>query len=321
MKVCECPTNHAFDDFGGVSQYQGIRMNSVERHRLLHRLLLSATGLALALGAFWFLWTVLLWHRLHPHLPWRDLFVILDHWLPLLEGGDLSSYWQFLIEPHYAAHRIALPRLIVVMDMTFFHGQNHLLHAGAWLGMFGCLGIYFGMARGYFQNDRIGYFFCLGVVTTLFFAPAHLWNLINAINATWHISFAFAFAAFFILLRSPGQPRLVEWSLAYGCATLAAFTTFTGVIVWLLLHRRTFFGWRNCDGMDDWQPRGGKQYQRSGDCGDSGKYARSHTTQSHEIAVLAIVFHAANAIFITSRSVVLFSRLSLVSLLSVGGPG
>ncbi|MEH6592414.1 MAG: hypothetical protein V7746_19265 [Halioglobus sp.] len=210
-------------------------MKSVVPQRLLHCLLLSVTGLALVLGAFWCLWTLTLWYRLHPHLPWRDLFVILDDLLPLLQGKAHWQDWRVLIEPHYAAHRIAIPRLLVAFDVSFFSGQNHTLYSGAWIGLFTCLVIYMAMAKDYFRDDTLAWFFCLGIVSTVFFAPAHLWNLINAINASWHITFACAFASFFVLLRRPGKPGVLAWTLAYCLATVAAFTTFAGVILWLML--------------------------------------------------------------------------------------
>lgn len=210
-------------------------MNIAVPNRPLNPVVVALTGGALMAAAFWMIWTLLLWYRLHPHLPWRDLFVILDNILPLLRGETSWTEWQILTEPHYASHRIAIPRLLVALDLRFFHGQSHVLYTGAWLGIVACLGITMGMARGYFRQDRMSWYFCLGIVGILFFAPAHLWNLINAINASWHISFACAFISFFILLRGPGTPGPTAWALAYGFATIAAFTTFVGVIVWLLL--------------------------------------------------------------------------------------
>lgn len=204
-------------------------------NRPLYPLVALLTGVALAMAAFWFVWTLLLWYRLHPHLPVRDLFVILNDILPLLGSETDWTGWKVLIEPHYAAHRIAIPRLLVALDLSFFRGQNHVLYASAWLGIFTCIGIYMGMARDYFRQNRTSWLFCLGMVSILFFAPAHLWNLINAINASWHITFACAFIAFAVLLRAPGNPNPGAWATAYGFATIAAFTTFAGVIVWLLL--------------------------------------------------------------------------------------
>ncbi|MEH6582663.1 MAG: hypothetical protein V7754_12060 [Halioglobus sp.] len=210
-------------------------MKTLVPNRPLYPLLALLTALALALGLFWCLWTLALWYRLHPHLPWRDLFLVLDDLLPLLQGEASWQDWRALIEPHYAAHRIAVPRLLVAIDVSFFSGQNHTLYSSAWAGLLACLTLYMTMAKDYFRGDTLSWLFCLGIVSTVFFAPAHLWNLINAINASWHITFACAFAAFFVLLKQPGKPGFLAWTVAYSFATIAAFTTFAGVILWLLL--------------------------------------------------------------------------------------
>jgi hypothetical protein len=189
-------------------------------------------ALALILGAFWFIWTLLLWYKLHPHLPWRDMFVILDG---LSKQPNFLTDWQALIEPHYAAHRIAVPRLLVALDLRLLDGQSHALYASAWIGLLSCLGILFYTARDYFEHNPSSGLFYAGIAVTLMFAPAHLWNLVNAINASWHITFACAFVAFYILVRRPEPPGAGAWIMAYLFATIAAFTTIAGVIVWLLL--------------------------------------------------------------------------------------
>jgi len=197
-------------------------------NKLLHLMV----AFALALGAFWFLWTLILWFRLHPHLPWRDLFVILDG---MSKQTVIFGDWQFLLEPHYGAHRIAVPRLLVALDLRFFNGQNHVLYASAWIGIFTCLGVFVYWARGYFKDSVASQWFFIGIATTLMFAPAHLWNLVNAINASWHITFSCAALAFTVLLRESRPPGIQAWIAAYTFASVAAFTTFAGVIVWLLL--------------------------------------------------------------------------------------
>lgn len=203
--------------------------------RPLYPVLWLLAGTAMAVGLLWFLWTLILWYRLHPHLPWRDTFLIIDDLLPLLQSGWAPEHWTALFEPHYGAHRITVPRLLVALDLAVFGGQNHTLYTSAWLGMACCLGIFTAMCRNYFGNNRAPWLFCLGIVLTVIFAPAHLWNVINAINASWHITFACAFGAFFILINNENAPSHAAWIAAYALASIAAFTTFAGVIVWLLL--------------------------------------------------------------------------------------
>lgn len=208
----------------------------VSIHNALPRSIDAAlTLLALASALFWAGWTVLEWYRWHPQMPWRDLFVILDELIPRLQEDGGWRDWQFLLEPHYASHRIALPRLLVALDMMCFGGRNFPLYVSGWCGLLAILMVYARMARGYFRDDMFAWLFCCGILSTLLFAPAHLWNLVNPINTSWHLSMALGLLAFVPLIGLPGQPSAARWFLAYLLATLSALTTFAGVMVLLLL--------------------------------------------------------------------------------------
>jgi hypothetical protein len=202
-----------------------------------HWQLLRAGLAAIAVGTalLWFFWTLILWFRWHPHIPWRDIFVILDDLRPLLDHSDHWQDWLFFIEPHYAAHRIAIPRMLVWMDVCFFHGKGHLLYASGWLAILTIFLVYARSARDYFRLDRTAWWFCASVMLALLFAPAHLWNLLNPVNTSWHVSFALAMLAFWALIRKTQPPRATDWLLAYVLATLSALANFAGVIAWLLL--------------------------------------------------------------------------------------
>ena len=210
-------------------------MVGIPHNGALSRCAVVLACVAVAVALTWFCWTLLLWYRLHPHLPWRDVFVILDQLQVVLDGEGGWQQWQFLLEPHYAAHRIAIPRVLVALDLTLLNGQGHLLYGIGWLAILVCLAIYMGLASNYFRGDRVSLVFCMAIAVALFFAPAHLWNLVNAINISWHLTFAAAFLAFLLLLKSAEPPSVFSWLVAYLIATVAALTTFAGVIVWLLL--------------------------------------------------------------------------------------
>lgn len=201
----------------------------------LRQLVTSLTALSVIGALLLFCWTLLLWSRWHPDLPWRDVFVVLDDIQAIESGSGGWRDWLFLFEAHYSAHRIAIPRLLVLLDTTVFSGRGHLLYATAWAALLIIFGLYARLARDYFLSTPIAYWFCCGGAGLLLFAPAHLWNLVNAINSSWHISFALAALALYALQRSSSPPSARDWVLAYALACLAAFTTFTGVILWLLL--------------------------------------------------------------------------------------
>lgn len=176
-----------------------------------------------------------MWSRWHPQMPWRDIFVILDELMPLLEGDSQWRDWLVLLEPHYAAHRIALPRSLVALDISFFGGSSQLLYASGWLSIVTIFAIFTRGAWQYFCGDRIVWVFISAVAGVLLFAPAHLWNITNAINTSWHLCVALGLLAFAVLVRRDGPPGLMDWLLAYALATLSALTTFAGVIAWLLV--------------------------------------------------------------------------------------
>lgn len=194
---------------------------------------LAAISIATALSSF--AWTAIVWSRWHAHLPWRDLFVILDDLKPILAGESIWRSSEFLFDAHYAAHRITIPRILVYLDLAVFRGQSHVLYAAGWSALLLIFCLYACMAREFFRESKALAWFSCGLIGIILFSPAHSWNLINAINTSWHISYALGVSAFYLLIRTSEAPRAHTWLLAYGLATLAAFTNFAGVIVWLLL--------------------------------------------------------------------------------------
>ncbi len=198
--------------------------------------LLQGLALAALLSALWWLvWTLLLWWRWHPQLPWRDLFVILDDLRPLLQGGSAGEWLAFLVEPHYAAHRLALPRLLVALDLQYFGAHNLLLYSAGWGGLLLLWLLPLHLAAQALGGRPASWWYLAGMLGLFLFAPANLWNLVNGINTAWHLSLALAVAALALLSTARGAPSPWRWLLAYLLATLSAFTTFSGVILWLLL--------------------------------------------------------------------------------------
>ena len=156
--------------------------------------------------------TLLLWWRWHPQLPWRDLFVILDGLRPLLADAGTGEWLAFLVEPHYAAHRIALPRLLVAADLQYFGARNLLLYLVGWVGLL-LLWLLPLRLAGHTLGGRTALWWYLAGITGLFlFSPASLWNLANGINSAWHLSLSLAVAQLStispisVLVSSPPGP-------------------------------------------------------------------------------------------------------------------
>lgn len=192
--------------------------------------LVAATAAMLVL-----LWTAILWYRYHTHIPWRDVYLIIKQVMPLFEPGfgpeDLASWFDL----HYNAHRIFMLRALVALDMLWFAGQNHLLYAAGWF----CLsGIVLGFAlaiRAHAWQGRATAVFAAALVGYYLFSPSHLWNILNPVNVSWHLTMAGATGAFALLLFRQAPPGPAAWLGAFLLASIAAFSTFAGVIAWLLL--------------------------------------------------------------------------------------
>ena len=196
---------------------------------LSERLLVA---LAVCIAAIWVAWTGATWFRYHPHLPWRDLFLLLAQVRELAELPlSVTALLQWF-EPHYGTHRIAIPRLLLLIDTRLLAGQNHAFYAAGWFCLLLMAALYTRMAASYFQQPRTT-LFAAALACIWLFSPAHLWNLVNPINVSWHLTLSFSLLAFYLLLHRYRAPRLWVWCIAYLLCALAAFSTFAGVLAWL----------------------------------------------------------------------------------------
>ncbi|MCZ6829300.1 MAG: hypothetical protein O7F73_06885 [Gammaproteobacteria bacterium] len=205
-------------------------------HRRLPQLSAALISLTLLLvaGAL-VLWTLALWYKYHPHMPWRDTLPLLRDLLTIFEGNYTGTDLLALLEPHYTAHRVLVPRLLLLLDLRLFAGQSHLFFAVGWASMALLLLLQGSAARSYFRGCRTGLLASLTLFTIFLFAPTHLWNLLNPLNSSWHLSIALSMLALFVAgaQHTPLSARRV--TVAYTLLTLAALTNFSGVIAWLLL--------------------------------------------------------------------------------------
>lgn len=202
--------------------------------KVLHRGLWCWVALACVLAALTSLWSALMWWRWHPHLPWRDIYLVIEQLQPLFSGSATLEDWRSLAQPHYAAHRILVPRLLVALDLALFGGRNHLLYLAGVMALGVMVALQLRLLRSQLEGDGKLSLFFFAVVVLIWFAPANWWNLTNAINTSWHLSLALSVLAFYVVATQDAGSRW-RWPLAYALATTAAFTTFAGVIAWLML--------------------------------------------------------------------------------------
>tara|TARA_R110002073_G_scaffold212459_1_gene372792 strand:+ start:498 stop:794 length:297 start_codon:yes stop_codon:yes gene_type:complete len=81
-----------------------------------------------SLGALALLASSAIWLRFYTEAPVRDLAYI----LPLVQSG-VTDGWQSIsfgewVSPFAHAHRIAITRLLMLMDYTFLGGKNYFLY-------------------------------------------------------------------------------------------------------------------------------------------------------------------------------------------------
>jgi len=182
----------------------------------------------------WLFWTSVTWFRYHPQLPWRDLFLVLDQVIDLTRAPVSIAAAQQWFEPHYAAHRIAVIRALQWLDVSVLDGQNRAFYLAGWASLGLLLALYTRLSRQHF-TESVSTNFIAALAVIWLFAPAHLWNLVNPVNISWHLALSLSLLAFWIVLRRTAGLRYSDWGIAYLLCTAAAFCNFTGVIAWLLL--------------------------------------------------------------------------------------
>ena len=192
----------------------------------------TVVTIALTLALFWLGWTAILWYRYHPHLPWRDLFLVLTQVRQMSTMPfDLASLGQWL-EPLSGAHRIVIPRLLTLLDSRLLSAQNHLFYATGWVCLLLMVVLYTRLASSYFREPRT-VLFTAALATIWLFSPSHSWNLINPINVSWHLSLSFSLLSFYLVLKAPSSPS--HWIGAFLLCLLASFCSFVGVVAWMML--------------------------------------------------------------------------------------
>ncbi len=186
-------------------------------------------------GLLLLLLNLYLWWRFHVHLPMHDTAHILPLAQEALEHGVTSIVLDDWFAMHAGAHRIAITRLLMVLDFRYFSGQNHLIFASAWLSMLALLLLYAAAFRRSYREARVLWIFVVGLILVSLNSPTQFWNIINPINSSWYVVFTSSALAIWLIANKPAAPTFVTIAAAYLLATIGAFSNFAGVLVWLLL--------------------------------------------------------------------------------------
>ncbi len=191
--------------------------------------------LAVLAAATLCLWSLLLWYRYHMHIPWKDTLPLLRELAPLLDRSLSMHDLPALLQPHYTAHRVLIPRLLLIADIRYFAGMGHVLYLAGWLATVAVWVLFCGAAlRGLTLSRSQGV--ALGAsALILLVAPANLWNLFNPINTSWPLSIATGLAALYLLVHTRNTQSVTAVLGACVFAGCSALTNFAGVLVWLLI--------------------------------------------------------------------------------------
>jgi len=199
----------------------------------MHRLTTGAqyllAGLTLCFALLLAAGQIQLFWQFHPHLPFRDTWHILPLVQQVLSRGWTSTGMDDWLALQAGVHRVALTRLLMVLDYQWLRGQNHLLFASAWLAIGWLWFFYSGLFR------RLGYrgpalVFYSAVCALFLLAPGQFFNLFSPIGGSWYLALAFSSAAIWLALRG-GHQRLVASCLL---AALAGLSNFSGALVFLV---------------------------------------------------------------------------------------
>jgi len=200
------------------------------------RFRLALTCVLLSLGILLLLASIAVWFRYKIQIPVLDTALL----LPLVssgihEGWGSISLHEWLAPISANTHRIAVTRILMLLDYQFLDGRNYTLYLSAWLGI-ALLVFLYGRAAGMqASRDRAGGWLVTGLALIYLCGPPQYLNLVNPVNASWYVAFACGAASAWLVIaygRRPGYAWLLP---ACALAVVAALSNFAGVVACMLL--------------------------------------------------------------------------------------
>jgi len=196
-----------------------------------------AAGVCLAIGLVIFASSLLLTYKSQIPGPVRDFWTF----IPMLEALDRGeSLMPLLFKFHANAHRLVVPKLLYLVEYSFFQGRNSFLMSLSviihLISVFILLRVIQNRINGLKRNEII---FAFGLILALSFSAIQYPSLIRPWNIAWQLCTSGMIAAFASLLRiqsSDQQGRPGEaWSWWVG-AILAGLTANyslgSGLLIW-----------------------------------------------------------------------------------------
>lgn len=191
--------------------------------------------IALALGIYTLISAFYLWMSFHIHFPIRDTLRLMPLVQKVLEQGLLSTLASDWLAPHSGAHRITVIRLAMVIDHTWFGGQNHFIHFLAWLSLVTLFLIFFFAFRRSYRGENTLLMFISGLSLAFLLSHTQALIMIHPMGNTWYFAISASAASIYLIARNSGVPAWRDLLAAYLLAVVAAFSNFSGIFVFLLL--------------------------------------------------------------------------------------
>jgi hypothetical protein len=176
-----------------------------------------------------------MWMQFYLHFPVKDFLHQMVFVQDVLEGGVFSRSLTDWLAPHAGAHRIADIRLAMVMDFKYFGGQNNLIYSITWVSILAMLLVILKTFRQSYKPELAVSLFVAGISLIFLTSYTQLENLINPINSSWYLALAASALSIYAITSRSTPPSALYFVIAYLLAVVAAFSNFSGVIVWLLL--------------------------------------------------------------------------------------
>ena len=165
------------------------------------------------------------------HGPFKDMW-----WMMPLVEDVYSGHARFqdFMAVHGGAHRLAIPRILYLLDFIFFSGSNRFLVVVSLLAQCVAFVVWFLQIRA-LKLARIRKLFLWGLVLLVCFSGIQIENVLYTFDCQWFLANTFSLLALVYLVKDLTLPSVVHNRLlVFFFGICASFCSFLGVCVLVL---------------------------------------------------------------------------------------
>ncbi len=175
--------------------------------------------------------------------PFRDMWIAMD-FIRLSVGGDfhLSDFFAL----HGGSHRLAVPRLLFLMEYQWFSGSNIFLMLVAFAAQLSVVVLIWRLLKQEQHISNSGRWFMVAICLILMFNATQLENFIYTFDVQWFITsaaavWALVFWNYFFQSISESKVgalkkvKVKTLLLALIATFISMFSSFSGLCLWLVL--------------------------------------------------------------------------------------